>query len=393
MRILLINDYWLSMLGWWEVHITKLIKLLESDWHKVSLITWSLESWNQLLSFYNSWFRKRLAEYISKEPYDVVHIHSISRNISISFLSEIRKFWIPIVMTVHSFAYNCPKTLWLRKWSICYNKWFFTCLCSSCASYSKKKWIYKILEDAYKVIKINFHISFLKRYVDAFICPSNQLTLLLKNKFQNSEKILYIPNFIEVKWNESPNYSDTDFNKVLFVWRLSKEKWIITLIKAIHSLKKENKKISLEIIGDGPDMEHIDQLITQLWLVNVVRLLWRVDNNEIWNYYKKAGILVIPSEWLENNPIVWLEWLRYWKAIIASNIWWLTDIVDDEQNWLLFNMGNSQELSQKIWQILWNEKSIINMWVIGYRKALDCFSQEIYLHQINNLYKKVVKWS
>ncbi len=246
MKVLIVNDYNLSMLWWWENHIKWLIEVLNTKWIETDFISGDFGGMT-FKSIYNSWFKNKFLEYINDKDFDVIHIHSLSRNISISFLSIIKKRKIPIIMTIHSFVYNCPKTFWIKNWAICFNKNKINCLLSSCSSFSQKDGLLKILEDSFKVVKINFHKYYLNKYVNIFICPSlklrDSITELLKF---NTEKVIYIPNFIDIPDWYSPNFSLLNHHHLLFVWRLSREKWIDVSIRAIHSILQKNHDIKLE---------------------------------------------------------------------------------------------------------------------------------------------------
>ncbi len=387
MKILMINDYELSMLWWWEIHIQELIKLLNKKWIETELLSGNSDE-KKLNWIYNIKFKEKVEEYLRNHVIDIVHIHSLSRNISTSFLSIIKSSNIPIVMTVHSFAYNCPKTFWIKKWQICLNKNIVNCLTSKCTSYSLKSGLLKNLEDVYKVIKINFHKYHLIKYVNTFICPSKSLRFsLLKLLKLEEQNIVYIPNFIDISNTHCLDYSDLKSNQLLFVWRLSPEKWIDIAIQAVwYLVKKWINSIELIIIGDWPEKYKLKKLVSNLWLKNHIKFLWRIDNNNLGKYYKESWIILMPSVWLENNPLVALEAMKYWRPIIASNVGWFPDLIEDGKNGYLFKMWNHIDLAEKICKLYEDPNRIQEFGEYGYAKVQKEFGKERFYENLLKIY-------
>lgn len=387
----MINDYDLTKLGGWENHVNDLMHLLQSKWIEVELLHWEMQH-KKRDSMYNFDFQKKLSQFLENKTFDVIHLHSISRNISVSFLKCLKEKWFPIIMTVHSFAYNCPKSYWIREWKMCMNKNILRCLSSQCLSYSNNTWLIKYLEDSYKVIKINFHLLYLKKYIDLFICPSRLLQdSLIQRLGSNINKVLYIPNFIQIK-EEIVSYDNTDIKKFIYVWRLSREKWINTLIDAFDTIINYRwiSDISLEIIWEWDEKEKIATTIKSRGLEKNIHLLWRIPNTELKAYYESAAAVIIPSICLENNPLVGIEWMRFWRPLIWSNIWWIPDLIQDGENWYLFEPWNKADLADKIISLYSNEELIEKMGKMSNIKVKNEFSSEEYFKKILDVYNSLI---
>ncbi|GAJ18088.1 unnamed protein product, partial [marine sediment metagenome] len=65
-------------------------------------------------------------------------------------------------------------------------------------------------------------------------------------------------------------------------------------------------------------------------------------------------VLVYPSIWYENQPIAILEALLAKIPIVASNLGGMAEIVQDGVTGLLFEAGNTEDLSQKMVSLIDN---------------------------------------
>ncbi len=102
---------------------------------------------------------------------------------------------------------------------------------------------------------------------------------------------------------------------LLFVGRLTKQKNIPTLLKA---LKLTKRKVCIDIIGDGPELELIKKLVLQYKLENVV-LRGRFGRADVMEFYKICDALIMPSLY-EAQPLVLLEALAARIPIIGTNV-------------------------------------------------------------------------
>ena len=57
---------------------------------------------------------------------------------------------------------------------------------------------------------------------------------------------------------------------------------------------------------------------------------------------------MVPSIWYENLPNTILEAFSYAKPVIATNIGSLTETIEDGKNGFLFELGNVEQLKEKI---------------------------------------------
>ncbi|WP_085318244.1 glycosyltransferase [Derxia lacustris] len=93
---------------------------------------------------------------------------------------------------------------------------------------------------------------------------------------------------IDHPWLDRDNY-DT----VLFVGRLSREKRVLTLVRAFNRAQRRRPRLRLLIAGEGPDRPRIEAMIDKLDLTRKVQLLGNVENP--FAYMHRAKVFVLPS--------------------------------------------------------------------------------------------------
>jgi glycosyltransferase involved in cell wall biosynthesis len=97
-----------------------------------------------------------------------------------------------------------------------------------------------------------------------------------------------------------------DGSRILFVGRLSAEKGLGRLIKAIPIVIKSFSDITVELIGRGPMKQVLEEEISAIGVMKYVKFLGVKTPEEIATILDKAAVFVLPSEY-ENCPVALLE--------------------------------------------------------------------------------------
>jgi glycosyltransferase involved in cell wall biosynthesis len=70
---------------------------------------------------------------------------------------------------------------------------------------------------------------------------------------------------------------------------------------------------------------------------------------------RRAVAIVVPTEWYDNSPLVVHQAFALGKAVIASDIDGIPEIVADGENGLLFPPGDFTQLAERMKRILGDE--------------------------------------
>ena len=160
------------------------------------------------------------------------------------------------------------------------------------------------------------------------------------------ENIVYIPNGIPEEFFRIQKAKAQ--NKILFFGRVNPIKDIETLLRAIAIIK--NKEIKLEIVGPG-DIEYLNRLkilVNKLGLKNKVIFSDAIyDIKEKIKKIDSCTLFVLPSK-REAMPISLIEAMAREKIVISSKTQGGKEIINDEKNGFLFEIGNEKALAEKI---------------------------------------------
>lgn len=274
---------------------------------------------------------------LKKENPDLVILNLVHKQITCSIIDAIKEFnpKLPIVWTMHDLICICPSyTMLDGKGNICekcLDGNFNHCKKNRCIRESKlMSWL-----STYEAKQIKKHKWYDK--VDLYVCPSEFYKKKLEEAHFTKSPIIHLPNplddSVEIKKSEKVK------DYVLYFGRLSKEKGVLTLIKAIQQTDKH-----LIVLGTGPIEEELKEFVKNENLENQVKLLGFKSGKELDQYIEEAKVVVLPSEWYENGPYSAMEALAKGKPLIVSNLGGLPELVKDGKNGFIYQSGNIEEL-------------------------------------------------
>jgi glycosyltransferase involved in cell wall biosynthesis len=96
--------------------------------------------------------------------------------------------------------------------------------------------------------------------------------------------------------------------RLLYVGRLVKSKNVAWLIRCLGPLAQSNLPWTCDIVGDGEERAHLEDLARQCGAPN--RIVFHGHQNDVASFYRRADLLVFPSR-LENSPLVLLEAMSF----------------------------------------------------------------------------------
>ena len=136
-----------------------------------------------------------------------------------------------------------------------------------------------------------------------------------------------------------------------FIGTILPAKGLHILIEAFNKLN-HNDKSNLRIYGKlypYNGFEYYPEYIKKIGLNNQnIHFMGDFDNRQIGEIFAGIDILVVPSIWLENAPLTIQEAFCAKVPVIASRIGGIPEIVTDSLNGLLFNLGDTDDLAEKI---------------------------------------------
>ena len=190
-------------------------------------------------------------------------------------------------------------------------------------------------------------------------------------KIKNKSAVIYNP--IEV--NKLPKWEEKEHNKsIITACRLSRQKNIPMLIEAFEQIKSEYDDFIVEIYGDGPEKNNIQNLINQKNLNNKIFL--RGYSNDIHNKMATSSLFVLTSDYegLSNSM---LEALCIGIPVICTDCppGGAKAFIENGKNGFLINVKDKDDLAIKMDMVL-NNKEIIYKFNIENRKYRNRLKEE-----------------
>jgi glycosyltransferase involved in cell wall biosynthesis len=219
------------------------------------------------------------------------------------------------------------------------------------------------------------------------ICVSQNVKEKIEFLVSDKNKLEVIYPFIEDF--DSKTRKKRILRDLVYVGRLSDEKNIEVLIKALSLLIKKRKKIFLSIVGDGPEKEKIKDLVKQLNLEKYVKFFGHLSRNEVINLIKNHKFLVLPSK-IESFGLVILEAIFNDVPVIVSNTYGPKEIFSSIDYKLFFNYDDYKNLAQKIEYGLKNYQLFKKNIRLIKKKLKTRFNSEKQLKKFENLLLNVL---
>ncbi|WP_460522446.1 glycosyltransferase [Humibacter antri] len=148
----------------------------------------------------------------------------------------------------------------------------------------------------------------------------------------------------------TPNFEPRTENRIVFVGRVTGEKQIDVLLRAVRMLP-DDLDVGLEIVGDGDQRRHLEQLAEQLGIADRVTFTGYVSDDELREAYTRATVLAMPSI-AELQSIVTMEAMASALPVVAADAMALPHLVHDGQNGYLFRPGDAADLAEKLEHVL-----------------------------------------
>ena len=117
--------------------------------------------------------------------------------------------------------------------------------------------------------------------------------------------------------------------------------------------------------------------------------LGSIPYQQIKNHIAKAAVCVFPI-FAEALPVSWIEALTMQKAIVASNIGWANEVIEDSLNGFLVHLYRHEEYASKIQELLQNERLRAQFGDEARKKVEREFSISVIAQKNVEFYERVI---
>jgi glycosyltransferase involved in cell wall biosynthesis len=365
MRILYCNKYNFPFSGT-EAYLFSAMELMKAQGHEVALFSMADERGNSTpydhfflphLDFketsqgvlrqarlaahaiYSRDARKRLRKMIASFRPEVAHVRNIYHHLSPSILWELKAQGVPVLYHLNDFKLLCPSYNMVahnHACEHCRGGQFWRVITEDCYSGPKGSGVVLALE-AY----LHKWLRTYEKCVDLFLAPSRFVKEKLVQNGWDEHKIEVLPHFQRIP--EATSVGPSHDAPILYFGRLSAEKGLTDLLRAMKRLPK----IRLQIAGDGPQRQALQQLAIELCLANV-EFLGHLKGAALDHSISAARFTVLPSRAYETLGKTILESYALGRAVVASDLGSRRELVEEGETGLLYRPGDIEQLAGAI---------------------------------------------
>jgi len=332
--------------------------------------------------FWNKEAAKKLERIIKREKPDIAHLHNFMSHFSPSIIFTLKKYNIPIVMTLHDYKLFCPNYQLFSKKKVCFDclekRNFNSCLSKKCIKDSYIKSLIGYLE-----AKSQKDILKITEKIDVFLAPSRFMEKKAIQAGIPAKKIIHLPYFVSKDKKQSSSSKENPY--LLYFGRLNQEKGINLLIKSFVEVSKDFSKWKLKIIGNGPEKEKLKNLAKKC---NQIEFLGYKKSDELKKLISNTYLTILPSIWPDNFPFSILESLSLAKPVLASRVGGIPELVKDKKTGLLFKSNNQKNLTDKIIWAINNKKEIKKIGKNAQKEILSKYNSDNHYNKLIKIYER-----
>lgn len=198
--------------------------------------------------------------------------------------------------------------------------------------------------------------------VDSIMVPTKlMLNLFIKNGI-NSGLLSHVPFGMDTSGLiDFQNKTDSDVVRIGFIGTIFEHKGLDLLVDAMHKLPP-NSKCILKIYGDTSQFPEYAERVTALAQhgpnASKIQFLGTFANEKLGEVLSNIDVLVVPSRWYENTPLVIQSALATKTPVIATDLGGMSELIKHNFNGLLFQVNDSDELHLQLARIL-NEPGLL----------------------------------
>jgi len=233
-------------------------------------------------------------------------------------------------------------------------------------------------------------VSYIIKRCSMFIVTSQFIKeQWIGRKETDNVEVVYPP-FNIVKYQQAQVSQHLDRSQkgfqIGFVGRLSEEKGVDFLLRAMRIVVDKFPDIHLTIVGTGPLMKNFIGYTKKLRLAENVRFTGHVSN--VFTILKTLDLFVLPSR-TEGCPIVILEAMASGLPVIATSVGGNPELVQNGETGILVPFNDEKKLSEAILELYSDQKQAMNMASRGKELAFTAYNPSKFVSRFQDIYERL----
>ncbi|GGF92280.1 glycosyltransferase [Cysteiniphilum litorale] len=296
---------------------------------------------------------------------DIVHIGHLN-HLSIGIVTVVKSFNIPVIYTIHDFWLMCPRGQFIQRnsptpWQLCDGQDDLKCA-TKCYSgyYSGTRTDYDVDSDFWRQW-ISRRMSSVRNVcdkIDLFIAPSQALIKRYVDEFGLPErKIAYIDYGFDIQRLKLRKRRQESVFVFGYIGTHIPAKGIDLLIRAFAEVVKNHQAVKLRIWGRSRDQntKALKKLAQDLKVSSEQLIEWMPEyaNHKLMDeVFNEVDVIVVPSIWQENSPLVIHEALQARVGVITADFGGMGEYIKHRQNGWVFQHRSHQSLADVMHEVL-----------------------------------------
>lgn len=171
---------------------------------------------------------------------------------------------------------------------------------------------------------------------DNILCVGEPLRNSIQELTQTRREIIVVPNIVSplFSYSEKESFNKKDMFRFVGVGRLVDVKRFDLLIRAFVNAFKDCKYVKLDIIGGGPEYNHLKNLIDTCNCKQQVSMLGTMSREEVAKYFHKCHALVMSSN-LETFGVPIIEAMASGLPVVTTDAMGFRSLFHKEHGYIV----------------------------------------------------------
>ena len=313
---------------------------------------------------------------IDIEAPEIIHVHNFP---SVEVFDDL-KVRVPMVRTIHSYDNVCRnKVKRLPDGSLCSNK--LGPVCGEACGFA----------DDFAAVRQRAENRFMKKNFRRLFAVSGYLrNVLLENGF-GRDHVRVLPNFTRL--DDAPT-GVSDENLVLFVGRMTPEKGLLELVRAVGMTRSNPTLLAVGTDDVLWNTSYRGAVLAEAkrWGVRLETQAWSTGENLL-SAYRRARVVAFSSMWPEPFGLVGIEAMMQQRPVVAFDTGGVSDWLANGRTGYTVPAGEVETFSRVLDLLLVDRRMCRDMGHRARNRARDRFSASAHVGNLLNLYDEVLNES
>jgi len=210
------------------------------------------------------------------------------------------------------------------------------------------------------------------------------------------EKIKILPIGIDTSKLNFIKRPEDSITTIICIARFVEKKGHKYLIKAISQVIKKNENVRCILVGDGPLMDEIKKISSDLRIDKFVEFTGSVNPDKLPEFYGKSDIFVLASVKsskgdMEGTPVVLIEAQAAGLPVVSTYHSGIPEIVKDNITGYLVNEKDIKGLADKISYLISNPSKRTEMGKEGRKNILKNYDRNALSKKLLRFYEGIIE--